>query len=626
MKKIHTLILIFALFTAPVFAQYRKAEISKEAAASHLLPVHPLRSAMLTEARSMSSNMISGLPDWNPSMVSIAKIHELPADVAREIEVKTQDKIRNNQSSYPDESPLDSPLNSPQIGNNFAGNIFNGMTPPDNSMAISNGGIVVTVNNSTLEYYSTGGTQLFSSSFANFFNDPTLTGAIYDPVVLYDSGSDRFFMAVLHGSTSSLSKVILCFSKTNNPSDGWWYYKLTGNPLNNSCWFDYPKIGVSNNEVYVTGNLFSDASVYNQSVIYQVTKAGGYNGTSISWQYWYNISNSPFTMGPASYGQQGNYGPGIYLVATNENAASDNYYFLDLTDDLTGSPSLNVSSITASFSVAGNAIQNGTSTVLNTGDTRGLSAFYLPGMVHFVFNSEVYTNYSGINYNRITVSSLTNWNSTFGLDGYDYAYPSVASFGTSNTDKSVIIAFLRSNSGIYPECRVVYCDNAGTWSGSTQVKAGETYVNVYQSGGVTRWGDYSGCARRQNSSPPEAWLSGCYGASQSGEHALNTWIAQITGVTTGVAGSGHKNPEGVSVYPNPSSGRVNVEFTLDHRMLVDISLLDLSGKTIKVLMKDMAEEGKNLVSFNKSVLPAGIYFVQVSSANKTLAHEKIIIE
>lgn len=625
MKKNKYLTLVLVILISAVQAQYQKAQIDNNSASKYQVILNPKKSNIITTQNGSSSNLNRNLPEWNQNLVGFAKIHELPENVQYEIDQKTQSKIKNLKGSYPDES-TGSALNNPTLGTNFSGNVFAGLTPPDNSMAISNGGYIVSVVNTNVEYYDMSGNNLYSSSFANFFNDPGLTGMLYDPAVLYDSGSDRFFMVVLSTTTSATSQVVCCFSKSNNPNNGWWYYKLTGNPLNNGCWFDYPKIGVSNNEVYVTGNLFLDAGTFSQSVIYQITKATGYAGGSLNWQYWYNITNTPFTMVPASYGQQGNYGPGIYLVSTHENGSSDKIYLFDLTDDMTGSPTINAYSVSANFSLAGNALQNGSTVVLNTDDTRAFSAFYLGGILHFVFHSEATTNYYGVNYNRLTVSSLSNWNLLFGLDGYDYCYPSVASFGSSSADKSVLINFSRSGSAIFPESRVFYVDDAGNNSGSTLVKAGETYVDVYQSSGVTRWGDYTGISRKQNSSPPEVWLSGCYGAFQSGQHALNSWIGQITWETTGIPVGNVKGTELARVFPNPVSNQFKVEFSMEKSAVVEITIIDGSGRLVKLLLKDRAEEGKNLFSFNKGVLANGIYFLQVKSENKIIANEKIVID
>lgn len=457
-----------------------------------------------------------------------------------EIDSIKQAKLKNKFSNTNEDSEESSRAVTPVIGTNFEGNWSLAGAPPDNSMAISNGGYIVTANNDGIEYYNSSGTQLYFNYWYDFFNDPSLTSMIYDPKVIYDSGSDRFVLVVLHGSTASTSKVIVCFSQTNNPSSGWYRYDLSGNPLANNCWFDYPALGVSNNEIYVTGNLFTSGSnTFNQSIIYQITKAGGYAGGSLNWQYWSGLSASPytaFTLQPASYGHQGNYGPGIYFVS-NSAGGSNQIRLWDLTNDIGSSPSLNSYTIsTTAYSPAGDAQQLGSSDLMDNGDCRVQNAFYLDGTLHFVFHSDIGSGWNGINYNRINTTTLTNQSTTFGLSGTaDYSYPSVVSFSTSITDKSVMIAFLRSSSSIYPELRVVNCDNTLTWSGSTLVKSGETFVNFLT--GDERWGDYSGISRRHNAATARIWLAGCYGANIPGymNNTYKTWISEIYSTSSGSA-------------------------------------------------------------------------------------------
>ena len=625
MHKLFPIFLAFFLISQSTHAQFRKSEISSEVAVFRQLDIQPQRSGI----RVAEGKLL--LPDdrskrWNRSLISYEKRHTLPENVRIEIEERTRQKVDNLKSYYPDESNLKDILNSPTIGKNFQGNLFDGYTPPDNSMAISNGGKIISVTNSHIECYDIMGSILFTSGFDDFFNDPELTSIIYDPVVLYDSGSDLFFMVVLHGTTSTTSKILVCFSKTNNPVDGWWLYKLPGNPYSNGLWFDYPKIGVSNNEVYITGNLFNDSGNFNQAILFQITKLKGYNGESISYQSWQNITQSPFTLVPASYGQTGNYGPGIYLVSTEQNESSDKIYFYDLTDDMTGNPQIKGYSINASFALAGNALQKGTDVKLDAGGTRTLAAFYLANTVHFVFQSEYQNNYYGINYNRLNVNNLSNWSSIFGLDGFDYCYPSLASFGATENDKSVMISFVRSGSAIYPEIRVVHCDQDGEWSGSKLVKAGEAYVDVLATQGVARWGDYCGAARKQNGSPPEMWLSGGYGIFRSDHHAFDTWISQVDGLTIGFDESPGQRSFPCKIYPNPVYDMVHLEFILSESMPVDITLMDVYGKKLKVLFKDIAPSGKNIFSFNKGALEKGIYFVCLKSDAKILKNEKIIVD
>ncbi|MFH1161331.1 MAG: T9SS type A sorting domain-containing protein [bacterium] len=627
MKTKITLLVALGLSVSLSQAQFQKTLIDPATASAHQLPIHPFHSSILTQPLSGEVQPGQVFPVWNRQLISFEKKHLLPEAEMQEKAAKTKRKLEHLQSDYPDESALKGIADNPTIGASFEANWFDETTPPDNSMAISAGGLIVSVTNSHIEYYNTSGTLLFTSSFDDFFNDPSFTALIYDPVVLYDSQADRFFMVVLHGSNSSVSTVITCFSKSNNPSDGWWVYKLSGNPLGNACWFDYPKIGVSNNEVYVTGNLFTDNDVFSQVVLYQIPKAPGFAGGSLNYSYWYNITESPFTLVPVSYGQQGNYGPGIYLVCTAPNNVGDDHIRLyDLTDDLSGNPQLNVSSISTSFQLAGDAPQLGTDILLDNGDNRALAGFWLDGIIHFVFHSEYTNNYNGLNYNRLTVSNHSLWNTTFGLDGYDYSYPNVASFGNSETDKSVMIGFDRVGSDIYPQFRVVYCDDAGNWSASTLIKEGTDYVDVYQSQGVARWGDYTGISRKHNASKPEVWMSGCFGTFRLDEHAFDSWIAQINGVSIGIPESEATKTTSVKLFPNPVTDRINVEFELSDRSEVEITVLDLHGRVVKLLLRDTAPAGKHCFSFNKGALQPGSYFIRVKTANHQTDHEKFIVE
>ncbi len=442
-------VIIFCLMN--ITYSQNKVKIKKDIAEEKKLDITPIQSGILTQELSYEISADFHPENWNVNVRNIERKHEQFPEVQL---IKEQKLLQKEKYSNPNAVEDGNKEVTPVIGENFHGNSYNYYNPPDNTMAISNGGYIVTVVNSNIEYYNSNGTQLFSSSLSDFL--PSSTAVVYDPVVMYDSHYDRFFMVALHGTSSSVSKVYACFSMTNNPQDGWWIYSLTGNPLGDASWFDYPKIGVSQEEVYITGNLFFDSDDFNQATLYQLDKAAGYSGGSLNWQYWYNIDSSPFTLNPTSWGQQGAIGPGIYLVSND--SYSGNYIRLyDLTDYMGNSPELNVYSVsTDPYEVGADAYQNGTSTLLDVGDCRILSSFYLDGTVHFVFTSERSDSYNGLNYNRLNVSALTNTSGNYGLEGYDYCYGSVASFASSSSDHSVMICFLRTSSTTYPEVRLEF--------------------------------------------------------------------------------------------------------------------------------------------------------------------------
>jgi WD40 repeat protein len=190
----------------------------------------------------------------------------------------------------------------------------------------------------------------------------------------------------------------------------------------------------------------------------------------------------------------------------------------------------------------------------------------------------------------------------------------------------VMISFLRSSEEIFPEVRVVNCDQDFTWSPSTLVKSGETYVDFLGSSSE-RWGDYTGIARRHSNPSGNVWLAGCYGAninSQNTQHTFKTWVAEIAGGD--VVGNEEVSPmKNVSVYPNPAYNLIRIDFIVDQRELTTITLFDMNGKPVKVLYRDMPKPGVNQLTFNKGALPAGSYLISITTSTQILKNEKLII-
>jgi hypothetical protein len=249
-----------------------------------------------------------------------------------------------------------------------------------------------------------------------------------------------------------------------------------------------------------------------------------------------------------------------------------------------------------------------------------LSGFYLNGLVHFVFHSDIGGTWNGINYNRLNVNSLTNQSSTYGLQGsFDYSYPSVSSYATSASDKSVMIGFGRSGSTIHPEVRVVNCDDGMSWSPSTLVKASSGFVS-YSSPTIERWGDYTGTARKHNSGNPSIWMNGMFG---NNSNKWDTWIAEIHDNEAGLAEN--ETTSDLKIYPNPIIETFIVDFDLTVGTELEINIIDISGNVVKELFKGMANSGENVFSFNKAKLSPGTYFLIINDNSNTIKNEKIII-
>ena len=174
------------------------------------------------------------------------------------------------------------------------------------------------------------------------------------------------------------------------------------------------------------------------------------------------------------------------------------------------------------------------------------------------------------------------------------------------------------------------CDDAGNWSGSVQVKAGNTYADNGQVS-ETRWGDYTGICRKQNSNPPEVWIGGQFGNERNlapigNTHCFETWIAEIqAGVENTAIGDNPTQSSTAKAYPNPTYDQFNLEFIVPTTTIIEVSIFDGNGQLVKLLHRDKAHSGRNLLSFNKGALSSGIYFVTINANNQTLTNEKLVI-
>ena len=589
-----------------------------------------ISTAKVSEVKTSTCTGLSIPTSENSFMLSINRMGgalKLSSDVIELKKSKTKNRSVSSSSSKIDARTTKS-NKVPVVTKSFEGNLFNGGAPPDNSLAISNGGLIVSAVNANVIVYNTTGSLLWFGSFWDIFKNPALTEIIYDPIVMYDSEADRFVFIAIHGFSSVKSKVLVAFSKSNNPVEGWYTYELSGNPFNNNCWLDYPKLGISNNEIFITGNLFNDFTGFNEAVIFQITKNKGYVGQTLEWVTWSDIPGTVSTIIPASYGQDGNYGPGLFCV-TQTPGRGNEVTLLEITNEINANPQLLADEINKfDYGPGGFAQQAGTDVQLITGDCRILNAFYLNGVVHYVFQSDFSsTNFTGINYNRLNVTTLVNTSFSFGQTGFDFAFPSIASYAINENDPTVAVCFLSSSATIFPETRVVICDENGNWSDDVLIKKGNNFVDAFAFEGFVRWGDYSGIAYRKNNAIPEVWLSGCYGSTQTlfsvNYKCFETWIAQLSDTPLNAEQEFEANS--AVVYPNPVVDFYSVDFTLSNKEKVSITLTDVAGNPVKTLFNGDLKAGKNLLTFNKNALSSGLYVLKISTQTKVVHTAKLIV-
>jgi hypothetical protein len=394
--------------------------------------------------------------------------------------------------------------------------------PPDGAVAVSGGGYVLAANNTHIEVFDENANLLDSWEDHDFWDNLSPSAAVIcDPRIIYDALNNRFVLMAQHGNSSENTRIFLAFSKTNNPLDGFWMYDFEGNPGDSNRWFDYPQLASNGDDIILTGNLFSNADVFDEARVFLFDASDGYSGSSLDWGYFDNIDidgEDIWRLMVASY-PFGGYGPGAYLWARGNSSL---FVLGDITDDLSGDPALNLYLIEspASNPSPPNAPQGGTTNTLSTSPS--VQSIYYGGDGK-IFYTLAYGDGNGNSRIRIGRYNVGNGNHAvygLGAEGWDYAYPYIAPWASSaaDFDGESVVAFLRVSSDTYPEFRVAIGSPTEGWSSSVGVKSGQSPITT-----TSRWGDYLGAGYRENTGHREVWIYGQYGLND--RHA--PWVAQV---------------------------------------------------------------------------------------------------
>lgn len=157
---------------------------------------------------------------------------------------------------------------SMEVLSTFPGPDYTGFIPPDPTLAAGPKQVVGMVN-ATIEIYDkTTGAQLFSQKLSGpdgFFGSVGATTTVFDPWVIFDEASQRFFLVGIDIVGGNQSHMYVAVSTTATPTDGsmWSKHKVdfTHDPeplgLGLDAHFpDYPKFSLDGDALYISSNYF----------------------------------------------------------------------------------------------------------------------------------------------------------------------------------------------------------------------------------------------------------------------------------------------------------------------------------------------------------------------------------
>jgi hypothetical protein len=639
MKKI---IFVLSILATTGFASY--AQRNTESRVPKVIKIKPVAVA--------EANMVSDNLDFVPMLT-----HEMPEPGEMEDEVvekmqieKTKIKLQNMGMPASEIEKVTRAI-TPIVDTGWKANSSSG-TPPDNSLAVNTLGQIVSMVNSNIIIYSSTGQIKYSKSLPSFFNiglipgQPTGTSTNQcDPKVIFDCEKRRFmcFSQTCDGS-SGPNRILIAFSKAEDPLLGWNAYVFDSDPNNLGVWFDYPRLGVNANDLFVAGNMFDFSGSFQQAHIFQFDKIAGYAGaTNIDGVVHSNIPGQDFSITSANQGLCTTYPQDHVLISSSSSGSNKlSLYTINGKANAVSAPTLSYQSVSLalSYTAPGYAVQKGTTTVLKSGDARMQDAYMNNGMIHCAFHADVSGGFSGIFYTRLTKSGST-WTATskrFGTTNVEMAYPRLCNFDNNSaggTSQNTLLSYLTSSTAEFPSMKAVVIDDAFTAGTPVNVKTGDGYVDyladVAGQFTTTRWGDYSGAWRQHFNAVPTVWVSGMYGNAASTSHTWSNYVAKITN------GKDPKWPvrineikpleNSASLYPNPS---INNEFTMSIDATKDenvsISITDALGKITTTLLQSKVYTGKNTFNCRTQSLANGVYFVKVVGDKNLNLTQRLLIQ
>ena len=485
-------------------------------------------------ATSAAGQRSSRLGDYTPEAYRAAKARAQQADTAEASSSPV--RIDTGVSAA-------GQAEAPALSTSWQSFSYTGWIPPDSQVAVGPSNGVAAVNGG-VRVFSKAGSQSASWTLDTFFPATARCGTsscpsgttTFDPWVTYDSLSGRFVvLALARNTTTKLSRIVLAVSKTSTAStstSGWWMYGLNAKLRGNTSvddWLDYAKVGVTTNALVITGNQFSWSNSFVTSKIKVLWKSQIYNGSSsVNWYDFWNLNGSPFGVHAASSSVSGTT---AYLVNTDSGGSSQlKLRTLSIPTTTPGTPTLSaqIARTVSAYSTPPDARQPGSSTRIDTGDSRLMMAVRSAAGIFAVHTtsctwSGVAEARSCIRYYQIDPITLlvTKWGGLGNADFF-YSYPAVA----ANSAGGIVVPFQYSGATVYLSNR--YTARAGTETSLQNSSPLGTGTGCYvrlDGSGRNRQGDYSGAS--YDASTGKFWVMGEHSSGTSSTCSNNTWTARI---------------------------------------------------------------------------------------------------
>lgn len=186
------------------------------------------------------------------------------------------------------------------------------------------------------------------------------------------------------------------------------------------------------------------------------------------------------------------------------------------------------------------------------------------------------------------------------------------------------VGFFAVKSNAQCTASFTYSANGGDVSVSAVGSATGTSVYAWQ------WGDGTTLPGTGQTSTHSYTASGTYSLCLTYiEIALppcTTQVCEVINLTVTSLKEINNKINNITISPNPASGIVNIEYSINKPSAINVSLFDITGKEIIQLEeREVLELGKHVIKYNTDKLSPGLYFIRFENEFSTET-KKLIIE
>lgn len=476
---------VFKAFLIMQFALTLAAVIHTVVNAEKLTPgaTIKVRPALLRTPEDMQSSEIALLATGE--VIRVAKIPF--RSTMNEVDYKAAKAAATTEVSRPEVSLV--PLAPPIVkgGTNIEGvnqTEAGGRRPPDTHGAIGRNHFVE-ITNQHVDMYLRDGTRVRSVSLASFFGYTVQD--LFDPRCVYDKIWNRWvIIAEAFEESATVQRQFIAVSKTEDPEGAFFIYNIDVNFKNNDDFWDYPQLGMDQDAIIITANVFGPAT-FREARMFAVAKARLYNGLGFNLKMFTGLVG---TLAPPIVLDQNKK---AFLVAAPNNGSSVTKYTLENSSRPNGI-SLNSSTITVpAYSIAPDASQPGTTEKLDTIDNRFQNASTQIGnslwQVHTInvggkarpkfYEFSTSTNTVIQSGNFFASSTSHDWNASIAANALKDVFVTWSStLATATTNAQVRFSGRKST------------DPPGTIPSGSALFTSSTFYNP-SADNPERWGDYS---------------------------------------------------------------------------------------------------------------------------------------